>query len=85
VNDCPVSSAHNPSSPTCLPVQVMRDLRLTHGGFYRHFGTKEDLVAEAFKAALKESGDRAIAALAQAPAGGEMQALIECVSGPDAL
>ena len=32
---------------------LMRDLRLTHGGFYRHFGTKEDLVVEAFEAALK--------------------------------
>jgi TetR/AcrR family transcriptional repressor of nem operon len=61
---------------------LMRDLRLTHGGFYRHFGTKEDLVVEAFEAALKESGDRAIAALEQAPAGGEMQALINAYLDP---
>jgi TetR/AcrR family transcriptional repressor of nem operon len=56
---------------------LMRDLRLTHGGFYRHFGSKEALVVEAFAQALKELGDRAIAALEQAPKGGEMQALID--------
>jgi TetR/AcrR family transcriptional regulator, transcriptional repressor for nem operon len=56
---------------------LMRDLRLTHGGFYRHFGSKEGLVAEAFEAALKESGDRAVAAIEKAPRGGEMQALID--------
>ena len=57
--------------------ELMRDLRLTHGGFYRHFGSKEGLVAEAFEAALKESGDRAVAAVGKAPPGGEMQALID--------
>jgi TetR/AcrR family transcriptional repressor of nem operon len=61
---------------------LMRDLRLTHGGFYRHFDSKEGLVAEAFEAALKESGDRAIAALQKAPPGGEMQALIGAYLDP---
>jgi TetR/AcrR family transcriptional regulator, transcriptional repressor for nem operon len=56
---------------------LMRDLRLTHGGFYRHFGSKEGLVAEAFEAALQESGDRAVAAIEKAAPGGEMQALID--------
>ena len=46
---------------------LMRDLRLTHGGFYRHFGSKEGLVVEAFEAALKEWGDRAVAAIGKAP------------------
>jgi TetR/AcrR family transcriptional repressor of nem operon len=61
---------------------LMRDLRLTHGGFYRHFGSKEGLVAEAFETALKESGDRAIAAIESVPAGGEMQALIDAYLDP---
>jgi TetR/AcrR family transcriptional repressor of nem operon len=61
---------------------LMRDLRLTHGGFYRHFGSKEGLVAEAFETALKESGDRAVAAIERAPAGGEMQALIDAYLDP---
>src|SRR4029450_5524074 len=56
--------------------ELMRDLRLTHGGFHRHFG-KEGLVVEAFEAALKEWGDRAVAAIEKAPAGGELQALID--------
>lgn len=56
---------------------LMRDLRLTHGGFYRHFGSKETLVAAAFEQALKELSDRAIAAIEQAPKGEELQALID--------
>ena len=56
---------------------LMRDLRLTHGGFYRHFGSKEGLVVEAFEAAIKEWGDRVETAIEKAPPGGEMQALIE--------
>ena len=56
---------------------LMRDLRLTHGGFYRHFGSKEGLVVEAFEAALQEWGDRAVAAIEKATLGGEMQALID--------
>jgi TetR/AcrR family transcriptional regulator, transcriptional repressor for nem operon len=61
---------------------LMRDLRLTHGGFYRHFGSKEGLVAAAFETALKEYGDRAIAAIEKAPAGGEMAALIDAYLDP---
>jgi TetR/AcrR family transcriptional repressor of nem operon len=61
---------------------LMRDLHLTHGGFYRHFGSKENLVVEAFVAALQEWGDRAIAAIEKAPPGGEMQALINAYLDP---
>jgi TetR/AcrR family transcriptional repressor of nem operon len=62
---------------------LMRDLRLTHGGFYRHFGSKEGLVAAAFETALQEYGNRAIAAIEKAPAGGEMQALIDAYLDPN--
>jgi TetR/AcrR family transcriptional repressor of nem operon len=37
--------------------QVMRDAGLTHGGFYAHFPSKEDLFAEAVRQATDESGD----------------------------
>jgi AcrR family transcriptional regulator len=37
--------------------QVMRDAGLTHGGFYAHFPSKEDLFAEAVRRATDESGD----------------------------
>jgi len=35
---------------------LMRDLKLTHGGFYRHFDSRDALVAEALESALEESG-----------------------------
>jgi TetR/AcrR family transcriptional repressor of nem operon len=62
--------------------ELMRDLRLTHGGFYRHFGSKEGLVIEAFETALKESTNRAVAAIEKARPGGEMQALIDSYLDP---
>src|SRR5258708_22269128 len=57
--------------------ELMRDLRLTHGGFYRHFKSKEDLFAEAFEQSLKELWDRLTKAIEQAARGGELKALID--------
>ena len=52
----------------------MRELHLTHGGFYRHFANKEELFVEAFR----QGHDRMIApALEKAPKGGELKALID--------
>jgi TetR/AcrR family transcriptional regulator, transcriptional repressor for nem operon len=42
---------------------LMRDAGLTHGGFYRHFASRDELVAEAIERALSE-GARAVAELA---------------------
>lgn len=56
---------------------LMRDLRLTHGGFYRHFDSKEDLFAEAFEESLRQVGDRVVAAIERAAPGGELNALID--------
>jgi TetR/AcrR family transcriptional repressor of nem operon len=56
---------------------LMRDLRLTHGGFYRHFTSKEELFAAAFQQALADASERARKALAQAKPGEELQAIIE--------
>src|SRR5260370_10974557 len=58
--------------------ELMRDLRLTHGGFYRHFESKEDLFAEAFEQSLKELLDRFTEAVEQAARGGGVQALVAC-------
>src|SRR4249920_1385119 len=33
---------------------LMKDAGLTHGGFYRHFGSRDELVAEAVERALKD-------------------------------
>ena len=35
---------------------LMRDAGLTHGGFYRHFDSRDELVAEAIERALRDGG-----------------------------
>src|ERR1700727_157778 len=39
--------------------ELMREAGLTHGGFYRHFGSREDLIAEAIDAALTDGSRQA--------------------------
>jgi TetR/AcrR family transcriptional regulator, transcriptional repressor for nem operon len=36
---------------------VMRDTGLTHGGFYKHFGSKEELLLESLREAFREIAD----------------------------
>jgi TetR/AcrR family transcriptional repressor of nem operon len=36
---------------------LMKDLNLTHGGFYRHFDSRDELVTEALELALEQSGE----------------------------
>ena len=44
--------------------ELMKEAGLTHGGFYRHFASREDLVAEAVERALEDGSKRAMAVLA---------------------
>jgi len=37
---------------------VMRDAGLTHGGFYKHFGSKDELLSESLSKAFQEVADR---------------------------
>ena len=55
---------------------LMRDLHLTHGGFYRHFDTKEDLFVEAFAQGNDEMARKIATAIDQASPGGELKAII---------
>jgi TetR/AcrR family transcriptional repressor of nem operon len=57
--------------------ELMHDLRLTHGGFYRHFTSKDELFVEAFGYALQERGHRIAAAVAQAPPGMALKIVID--------
>jgi TetR/AcrR family transcriptional repressor of nem operon len=56
---------------------LMRDLRLTHGGFYRHFLSKEELFVAAFEQGLRQLTHHADCAVKHAPKGGELKALID--------
>src|SRR5262245_66108845 len=56
---------------------LMRDLRLTHGGFYRHFDSKEVLFAEAFDHSLEQSARKVLSRVENAPQGGKLKALID--------
>jgi TetR/AcrR family transcriptional regulator, transcriptional repressor for nem operon len=62
--------------------KLMHDLKLTHGGFYRHFDNKEALFAEAFEQAVQEVDDRIEARLAKAPPGRELEALVDAYLDP---
>ena len=41
--------------------RIMQEAGLTHGGFYSHFDSKEELIAEAMKAALAKGRKRLLA------------------------
>jgi TetR/AcrR family transcriptional regulator, transcriptional repressor for nem operon len=55
---------------------LMGELRLTHGGFYRHFKGKEHLFNEAFLAAAAQVQSLMKAVAAQASPGHELEAII---------
>lgn len=47
--------------------EIMREAGMTHGGFYKHFGSRDELVAAALEQALIE-GDRRVTELTGAAA-----------------
>ena len=44
---------------------VMRDTGLTHGGFYKHFGNKDELLLESLHEAFREMTDNLVRAAEQ--------------------
>jgi TetR/AcrR family transcriptional regulator, transcriptional repressor for nem operon len=46
---------------------VMRDAGLTHGGFYKHFGSKDELLMESLSEAFGETADRLVHIGEQSP------------------
>jgi TetR/AcrR family transcriptional repressor of nem operon len=57
--------------------RLMKEVGLTHGGFYRHFETKEDLYVDAVTKGFQEAADRMVAAAVKAPPGEQLRAIIE--------
>jgi TetR/AcrR family transcriptional regulator, transcriptional repressor for nem operon len=55
---------------------LMKASGLTHGGFYRHFGHREDLVIEAIEESLKELSGRLITAAKEAQPGVGWKAIV---------
>src|SRR5215472_14446908 len=56
---------------------LMRDLRLTHGGFYRHFDSTEDLFVAAFELGLADTAARAEKGINAAAPGRKLEAMID--------
>jgi len=55
---------------------LMKASGLTHGGFYRHFRTRDDLVIEAIEESLQELRDRLITAAKEVESGEGWKAMV---------
>jgi TetR/AcrR family transcriptional repressor of nem operon len=56
--------------------ELMNEAGLTHGGFYRHFDSRDDLMAEAIDTALAQGSER-IQAAAKLPGPEALEAIID--------
>src|SRR5215468_5779893 len=56
---------------------LMSKLKLTHGGFYKHFDSKEELLTEAIRNAFDEIQARFAERVSKAKPGTELRTLIE--------
>src|SRR5260221_11917397 len=56
--------------------RLMQDVGLTHGGFYRHFESKEDLYVDAIAKGFQQAADGMIAAVASGTPRGKHRTLI---------
>jgi TetR/AcrR family transcriptional regulator, transcriptional repressor for nem operon len=55
---------------------VMKDAGLTHGGFYKHFGSKDDLLLESLREGFREIEDTLARAAEQSPPGEAWKAIV---------
>ena len=62
---------------------VMRDTGLTHGGFYKHFESKDELVIEALGEAFREIADHLAQAAEQSPPGTGWKAIVQTYLSPE--
>jgi TetR/AcrR family transcriptional regulator, transcriptional repressor for nem operon len=57
---------------------VMRDTGLTHGGFYKHFENKDELVMESLREAFHDIGDKLVRAAEESRSEEPWKAIVKC-------
>ena len=62
---------------------VMRDAGLTHGGFYKHFGSKDELLMESLSEAFQETADRLARIGEQSQPGTAWKAIVKAYLTPE--
>ena len=62
---------------------VMRDAGLTHGGFYKHFATKDELLIESLKEGFREIIATLVRAAEQSPPGEAWKAIVKTYLRPE--
>src|SRR5579871_915347 len=62
---------------------VMRDTGLTHGGFYKHFQNKDELLTESLSESFREIADRLTREAEQAPVGVAWKAIVKTYLSPE--
>jgi TetR/AcrR family transcriptional repressor of nem operon len=62
---------------------VMRDAGLTHGGFYKHFGSKDELLMESLSEAFEETADRLTRAAEASRPGEGWKAIVKTYLSPE--
>jgi TetR/AcrR family transcriptional regulator, transcriptional repressor for nem operon len=62
---------------------VMQDAGLTHGGFYKHFESKDDLLLESLREAFREIEQILVRASEQVPPGKVWRAIVKTYLSPE--
>jgi TetR/AcrR family transcriptional regulator, transcriptional repressor for nem operon len=62
---------------------VMRDTGLTHGGFYKHFASKDDLLLESLREAFREIVDTWVQAAKKSPNKAAWKAIVKAYLSPE--
>lgn len=62
---------------------VMQDTGLTHGGFYKHFASKDDLLLESLREGFREIIDTLVKAANQAAPGEAWKAIVKSYLRPE--
>ena len=62
---------------------VMRDTGLTHGGFYKHFRSKDELLIESLKEGFREIIGTLVRAAEEAPPGEAWKAIVKTYLRPE--